>query len=260
MLRKSLFAVLALIVMLTVCACGDKEKTDAPDASQNVSEDVAPEINRVQPEDKPFHTKEEIETHAAAALEKLSVIPEYPAGYPTLDDVVAQYKKTCEAVGWIVGTELVATDSDYTYMAHDLKYCRVLPDCYLGSSLAGDNPEADMLIYNTETLEAYFATLMDSQSAHDYVLDISESFEVPRFIQNKDGELYALPYAFPAAGYDEEDTFELIPDKDGNYILKVHYNTLDDNDEVDGRYVYEVKYVKENGRWVFKNFILVKQH
>ena len=126
----------------------------------------------------------------------------------------------------------------------------------------GKDDSAEKLIFNKETLEAYYATLIRAEEAGDYVLDIDESFEVPRFVEDEKGELYALPYAFPPAGYadDSTDKFELVSNDDGSYTLVVHYNTLDDNDEADREHTYKVKYVNENGRWVFENFRLVKQH
>jgi len=208
----------------------------------------------------PKQTKAEIDALAAAALEKMSVIPQYPAGYPTLEDVVAQYERANEAIGWIVGTELVANDGDDSYTAKGMKYNRVLPDCYLGSKKAGKNPDADKLIYNKETLQAYFATLIHPDEARDYILDITESFDVPKFVENSVGALYVLPYAFPAAGYGEENTYELKKNNDESYTLYVHYTTLDENDEVKGEHTYAVDYIKLDGRWVFENFIVIKQH
>lgn len=203
-------------------------------------------------------SKQELQTLAASALEKLTAVPEYPDGYPTIDDVTAQYKKACEAVGWIAGTEKVATDSAYPLEAFGLTYYKVLPDCYLGSNDAGKNPESEKLIYNLETLEAYMATLMDAQSAEDYIIDISESFDIPKFIEDKNGELYALPYAFPAAGYEDDDAFALTPNVDGSYTLSVEY-TFDDGEGKEN-YTYSVKYANVDSRWVFDNFRLVKQH
>ena len=227
-----------LSVMLVLCSCS-VQKQEQNDTTQNGS--VSP---------------------AEEALVKMEKAPVYPEGYPSLDDVVSQYKRTCQAIGWIVGTELVATDADYTYEAHGMKYYKVLPDCYLGSAKAGKDDAAEKLIFNKETLEAYYATLIRAEEAGDYVLDIDESFEVPRFVEDEKGELYALPYAFPPAGYadDSTDKFELVSNDDGSYTLVVHYNTLDDNDEADREHTYKVKYVNENGRWVFENFRLVKQH
>lgn len=237
MFKKSLFALIAVLMVIMVCSCGAaKDRAEA--------------------------LQDEVLTPAEAALEKLKAVPEYPEGYPTPEDVVSQYKKTCQAIGWIVGTELIATDGDYGYDANGLKYYKVLPDCYLGEKQAGKDEAAEQLIFDLETLEAYYATLISADEAHDYVLDINESFEVPRLVENENGELYALPYAFPPAGYadDSTDTFELIANKDGSYTLVVHYNTLDDEDNIDGEYTYKVKYVKKDGRWVFENFLLVKQH
>lgn len=262
---KKIFAVLiACLTVFMLCACGEnRNESGHGGAIENVPSSPQNKPSQ-KPETNPSsqQPQADITPLVSQALEKLAAIPEYPEGYPTVEAVSAQYKKTCQAIGWIVGTELVATDADYTYEAHGLKYYKVLPDCYLGSKDAGKNPDADMLIYNKETFEAYLATLISSDEASDYIADIDESFEVPRFIEDRNGELYALPYAFPPAGYadDSTDTFELAANDDGSYTLTVRYFTLDDDDNPDREHTYSVKYVNENGRWVFKNFRLVKQH
>ena len=266
MFRKSVFAVLAAtVICLGVCSCDSKKKQpgdEIPPFANNNPVTIPDENKEGQKHPDANESDEDVKALANAALEKMRAVPEYPEGYPTLDDVVAQYKRTCQAVGWIVGTELAAYDGDYGYKAYDMTYYKVLPDCYLGSKDAGKNPDAEQLIYNMETLEAYFATLVTADEAKDYILDIEDSFEVPKFVENEKGELYVLPYAFPPAGYadDSTDTFELFANDDGSYTLTVHYSTLDDEDNIDREHTYDVKYVNENGRWVFENFRLVKQH
>lgn len=264
-IKKAASAVLAVLMLLVMCSCQfSEERIDSGEDAPVKQETQKPE--KIEKPEKETETKEdtlskeEVDALAAVALEKLSAVPEYPAGYPTLEDVVAQYKRANEAIGWIVGTEKIATDLDYTHEAHGLTYSKVLADCYLGAKNAGKNPDADMLIYNKETLEAYIATLIDEEDAYNYILDITESFDVPKFIESKNGELYALPYAFPAKGYGEEDEYELIANADGSYTLKVTYDILDENDEVEKQGEYKAKYVKKNGRWVFENFRVVKQH
>lgn len=261
----ALFVILSILMVVSFSSCSFQEERidsgeDAP---------VKQEVQKPEKVEKPEKetesgedtlSKEEVDALASVALEKLNTVPEYPEGFPTLEAVVAQYERANEAIGWIIGTEKIATDSDYTHEAYGMTYSKVLPDCYLGARNAGKNPDADMLIYNKETFEAYLATLIDADEAHDYVLDIKESFDIPKFVESKNGELYALPYAFPAAGYGEEDSYELIPNADGSYTLKVTYTLLDDEDKVRGESVYNAKYVKKNGRWVFENFRVVKQH
>ena len=260
-IKKLLVAVLVASAVISLSSCKMGEERIDVDYSQeadannkdtdkeNDNADVSGESGEKSPAEK--------------ALEELNTLPEYPEGYPELSDVVAQYRKACEAIGWIVGTELVATDGDYGYEANGMKYYKVLPDCYLGSARAGDDPDAKQLIYNKETLEAYFATLIGVEDAREYTLDIDQSFDIPRFVENENGELYALPYAFPPAGYadDKTDEFGLHKNDDGSYTLEVRYYTLDDEDNIEPEYhTYNVKYVNENGRWVFRNFRLVKQH
>lgn len=260
-IKRILSLIFVCLAIFALCACGDNADRDN---GKTAVENEIPKQNPEQiPEQKPEQNPDtDITPIVSHALERLNTLPEYPEGYPALDDVVDQYKRTCRTIGWIVGTELVATDADYTYEAHGMKYYKVMPDCYLGAANAGKHPEAEMLIYNKETFKAYLATMISADEAADYIADIDESFEVPRFIENENGELYALPYAFPPAGYadDSTDTFELTANDDGSYTLTVHYNTLDDNDNVDREHTYDVKYVNEGGRWVFKNFRLVKQH
>ncbi len=270
-MKKILVFLLALLAAMLFASCDNSDEYEFINGSgasssskpqTEESEDIGGEKTDKEKEEiqTPTETKAEIDSLAAAALEKMSVIPKYPAGYPTLEDVVAQYEKANEAIGWIVGTELVANDGDDSYTAKGLKYNRVLPDCYLGSKNAGKNPDAEKLIYNKETLQAYFATLIHPDEARDYILDITQSFDVPKFIERENGSLYVLPYAFPAAGYGEENTYELKKNNDESYTLYVHYTTLDENDEVKGEYTYPVDYIKLDGRWVFENFIVIKQH
>lgn len=259
---KKIFAlIMACFMIFALCSCGDN--TNAGE-DKDITESKAPEQNSTGNNEKNDEQSStvNIEPLASEALEKLRTVSEYPEGYPTVEYASSQYKRLCEAIGWIVGTELVATDGEYTYEAYGMKYSRVLPDCYLGAAKAGKNPDAQMLIFNKETYEAYLATMISADEAADYIMDIDESFEVPRFVESENGELYALPYAFPPAGYadDSTDTFELVANDDGSYTLIVHYFTLDDDDNIDREHTYNVKYVNENGRWVFKNFRLVKQH
>lgn len=270
-MKRIIAFLMAALVILCFASCDNSDEDEfingsgEPSVSQPEKDDKAENGKVSQDEENEVpepvkETKEEIDALAAAALEKMSVLPEYPAGFPTLEDVAAQYEKATAAIGWIIGTEMAASDADDNYTFDGLKYYRVLPDCYLGVKQAGKVPDADKLIYNKETLEAYLATLIHPEEARDYVLDITESFDVPRFVENSVGALYVLPYAFPAAGYGEEDTYELRKNSDGSYTLLVHYTTVDENDEVDGEYVYSVRYVNHNGRWVFRDFIVVKQH
>ena len=261
-MKKILCALICAVIVFAFCSCTfQEERIDdfADDVTKQEESNEEKPVKDTAKEEKRL-SKKEVQTLADAAIEKMSVVPEYPEGYPTLDDVVAQYKRANEAVGWIVGTELVATDGNYTIDAHGMTYSKVLPDCYLGAKSAGKKKDADMLIYNMKTLEAYIATLICADEAHEYIIDIDYSFEVPKFVEDKNGELYALPYAFPAAGYGENDTYELSANADGSYTLSVTYDILDENDEVIKQRVYNVKYVNENGRWVFENFRVVKQH
>ena len=260
-MKRILCALICAVTVFAFCSCTfQEERIDSfPDNEIKQEEKKEEKPVKDKTEEKRL-SKKEVIALADAALEKMSIVPEYPEGYPTLDDVVAQYKRANEAVGWIVGTELVATDGNYTIDAHGMTYSKVLPDCYLGSKKAGKNKDADMLIYNKKTLEAYISTLICSDEAHEYIVDIDQSFEVPKFVEDKNGELYALPYAFAAAGYGEKDTYALSANADGSYTLSVTYDILDDNDKFEKQAVYKVKYVKENGRWVFENFRVVKQH
>lgn len=263
-MKKILIILSAVLVALSFTACNNSDEYEFINGSgtpsvendkKELASDETAEDSTPQKE-----TKEEIDALAAQALEKLSVVPEYPEGYPTLEDVVAQYERANMAIGWIVGTETAANNANDTYTVNGMTYCRVLPDCYLGVENAGKNPDADKLIYNKETLQAYFATLIHPDEAQEYVIDITESFEVPKFVQNEAGALYVLPYAFSAEGYGKENTYELKSNDDGSYTLTVRYTTVDKKGETVDEYNYNVKYVKYDGRWVFENFIVVKQH
>ena len=261
-MKKILCVLLCVTAVFAFCSCTfQEERIDGAVENETKQEESNEEkpVKDTAEEEKSL-SKKEVKALADAAIEKMSVVPEYPEGYPTLDDVVAQYERATQAIGWIVGTERVATDGNYTIDANGMTYSKVLPDCYLGAKNAGKNKDADMLIYNKKALEAYLATLICADEAHEYVVDIDYSFDVPKFVEGSNGELYALPYAFPAAGYGEKDTYKLSENSDGSYTLSVTYDILDENDEVEKQAVYNVKYIKENGRWVFENFRVVKQH
>ena len=262
--KRILAVIFSALMLFALCSCKFQEdRIDSFPENETKQEDKKEEQKNetVSDEDeRKTLSRKEVKALADAALEKMSEIPEYPEVYPTLDAVASQYRRANEAIGWVVGTELVATDGNYTITKDGMQYSRVLPDCYLGALKAGKDENADMLIYNMETLEAYFATLIRADEAHEYIVDIKESFEIPKFVEASNGELYALPYAFAPSGYGEDDTYELRPNGDGSYTLSVHYTTLDEEDKPDGEYVYDVKYVNENGRWVFEDFRVVKQH
>lgn len=267
--KKIKIALIALVAVCSFASCSNNE-TVQPDASTeqiettdmgNTTNETAE--NTETPVTSSGATKEEIDALASAALEKMSKIPEYPEGYPTLEDVVEQYEKANMAVGWIVNTEKVATDLSDTYEAHGLTYYRVKPDCHYGehelSHHASELGETEKLIYNKETFEAYLATLIHPDEATNYIIDIKESFDVPKFVENKSGALYALPYSYPVLGYGEEDTYELTDNGDGSYTFTVGYTTLNDDGSVRKENVRKFGYINVDGRWVFENFIVIKQ-
>ena len=261
-MKKTAAILAAICVAAGMCACNDDKNQNVPmptpevSVQQNVEEKPAEVIKNKQ-------EAEDIEALAGEALEKMAKVPEYPEGYPTLEDVVAQYEKANAAIGWIVRTESVVTYPDDNFWYEGVQYQRVRPDCYLGKEVLLDGTDedkgADMLIYNLETLEAYFATLIHPEEASDYIGDIENDFTLPRFIE-RDGKLYAISIAFPASGYRDEDVYELVLNDDGNYTFSVKYATLDENGDVYKEFTEDFGYENVDGRWVFTNFRVIKQH
>lgn len=110
-----------------------------------------------------------------------------------------------------------------------------------------------------ETLEAYIATLISADEAREYIYDIENSFEVPKFIEKENGALYALPYSYPISGYTKEEVYSLEEDGDGTYTFTVKYGVI----KQDGTTVEKSRdfsYEMIGGRWVFTDFIVIKQN
>lgn len=233
----------------------NKENTDTKNDGDTTNNKKGDKVNK--------QSKEEIDSLAKDALEKMAVLPEYPEDFPTLDDVVAQYEKANMAVGWIVGTEKVATDSDDTISQNGMTYNRVRPDCHYGehelSHHASTLGETQKLIYNGETLEAYLATLISADEAHEYYIDATEKSDifVPRFTTDSNGALYALPYSYEPNGFGKEE-YSLAKIDADNYDFTISYEKLNSDGTVKTNKSYTMKYKNIDGRWVFENFRLIK--
>lgn len=277
--KKTAIVLCTVLSLLAVSSCSDTEKKNVSDTKTDdktkVSDTVKDseensdkendsnksDVKKDNNENK--QTEEEIDALAKEALEKMAVLPEYPDTYPTLDDVVAQYEKANMAVGWIVGTEKVATNSDDTITRNGMTYNRVRPDCQYGehelSHHASQLGETQKLIYNGETFEAYLATLVSADEAHEYYIDATEKSDVfvPRFATVSNGALYALPYSYEPSGFGKEE-YSLSKIDNDHYSFTVSYERLNDDGSLKANRSYTMNYSKIDGRWVFENFRLIK--
>lgn len=256
-INKMLVVLSALAVSLCCASCYPKDDfTDILADEDYVYSEEPKKEKEPEPEDT-RETKAQIEALAAAALEKLNKVPEYPEGYPTLEDVVTQYANANTAIGWIISTAQLATDAGDTFEANGMTYQRVKPDCHL----AGHNHEhadEEKLIYNKETLEAYIATLIHPDEAKDYMIDLREGYEIPRIVSGDNGALYALPFTYTPSGYGDE-TYELTKNNDESYTFTVNYSVKSRDGGEDNLYQHSFPYTKVDGRWVFENFIVIRQ-
>lgn len=269
--KKIIIACLALSLSACFASCAPKHDDFLdlipdvkPGEVQHDEKEKKDEV-KVEVSDEAEQKKEsrkEINALADAAIEKMKAVPQYPAGYPTLDAVVEQYKKAAMAVGWIVNTEKIATDSNDTYEENGMTYQRVKPDCHYGEHeldhLEKEGKETEKLIYNKESFEAYLATLIHPEEASDYMLDLKEGYDVPRLVAGDNGALYALPFSYSPSGYGDEETYELTSNGDGSYTFTVNYTVVGNGGEKKTR-KQMIDYVKVDGRWVFENFILYRQ-
>lgn len=234
----------------------EDENTPSSNQQQN-QEEIPPEEDYAK---KP--SKQEIEDSAALALEVLKKVPEYPATYPTLDDVVAHYNKANEAIGWIIGTSKIAFDSTDIIKKNGVTYHRVKPEFHLGyhelSHHQNEIKDEDKLIYNLETLEAYLCTLINPEEVKEYMID---NKELKKFTEGKNGALYAVPFSYLVQGYnkDEDNKYSLSPNGDGSYTFTVDYYLVDDKNNKTRDRSESFDFVKIDGRWVFDNFTVVKQ-
>ena len=257
-MKKILVVLAAIAVSASFAACTPKD-----DFTDILADDdyvyTGDEAEKKEQTDEPqVETKTQIKELADKALERLKAIPEYPAGYPTLDDVVAQYKKANAAIGWIINTEVIATDPSDTYVSDGMTYERVKPDCHLGVH-NHEHAEEEHLIYNKKTLEAYIATLIHPEEAKDYMIDLAEGYDVPRLVTGTNGALYALTFSITPSGYGEEETYELTENDDGSYTFTVTYTVKGKDGKPDKQHRHSFPYTKVDGRWVFENFIVLKQ-
>ena len=261
-LKKTLILLSAICVSACMASCVTEDNFTDILADDDYVYEKEPVKEKEPAPEKTGETKAQIKALAKEALEKMKVITEYPAGFPTLDDVVAQYNKANMVVGWIINTEEIATDASDTYEAHGMAYQRVKPDCHYGAHELEHHKDAlgetEKLIYNKETLEAYLATLIHPEEAKDYMIDLKEGYDVPRLISGNNGALYALTFTYSPSGYGEEETYELTKNNDGSYTFTVNY-TVKGSDGEEKSYKHNFPYVKVDGRWVFENFIVIKQ-
>ena len=275
---KKLFALLMITAVLCCVSCSntsqqienhddhDHGQTEIQDESVNseVQDDVQQEVKKPEGLDdyskKP--SKQEIEEKAAAALEILNKVPEYPASFPELSDVVEMYHMASEAIGWIASAQKIALDSSDMITKNDIIYHRVKPEINLGSHKLSEHAsqinDEDKLIYNLETLEAFLCTFINPEEVKEYMID---NKELKKFVEGKNGALYAIPFSYIPQGYgkDSDDKYTLTQNSNTSYTFTVDYALVDSDGKEKSRRTRSYDFVKINGRWVFDNFVLIKQ-
>lgn len=272
---KKILALLMIAAAIFCVSCTRQNNTDVvnPDEHNHThteDENTSVEDNKQQNgEEIPYEedyankpSKKEIEQSAAAALEVINQLPEYPAGYPTLDDVVDHYNKANEAIGWIIGTSKISFDSNDIIKKNGLTYHRVRPEFHLGYHQLyhheDEISDSDKLIYNLETLEAYLCTLINPEEVREYMLD---NKELMKFTEGQNGALYAIPFSYIPQGYskDEDDKYSLVSNGDGSYTFTVDYSLVNSDGTERKKKSTSFDFVNIGGRWVFDDFQVLKQ-
>lgn len=268
---KKLFSLILIISALILVSCtnNDSQSLTEHDHDHDHAED---EVVLHEDEQQKAETekevsvkrpsKKEINEKAAAALEVLGEIPDYPESFPTLEDVTEYYHKANEAIGWIASTQKIAFDSSDIIEKNGIVYHRVKPEFHLGyhkvSDHASEITDADRLIYNLETFKAYLCTLINPEEVNEYMID---NKDLKKFVEGNNGALYALPFSYIPQGYskDEDDKYSLNKNSATSYTFTVEYAVIDKETKTSTPKSASFDFVKLDGRWVFDTFRVIKQ-
>lgn len=254
--RMKFAAVFAAVLCFALVSCS--AKSDKKDGKEQQSPKETQQQEQIPGS---FQTDIKIDGNITPekAVEILSAVPEYPQGYPTLEDVTLAYRKANMAVGWIIHTERVAVYDDDTLTVDGIEYKRVRPDCFYGA----DNLEkykdklenTQKLIFNFDCLEAYLCTLMSPDEAKEYITDAKDT---NKFVEDENGNLYVLPFSYTPEGYGKE-VYTLDDNGDGTYTFNVAYTLVDEDGNVYNEKNKSFDFVQIDGRWVFDRFFVIRQ-
>lgn len=266
---KKIFLTFLVLACVAASSCTQVENEQLPENDVNVQQQMGEEKqeNNVVSDNQDGQAYvsleqkiQERENLSRRAVEIMSKVPQYPAGYPTQEDALELYNRAKMAIGWIVSTGPVAVYDDITLSKNGLQYKRVRPDCYYGYHTLEHHKdelgETQQLIFDKQTLEAYLRTMISSQEASTYMEDIKD---LRKFVQDDAGYLYVLPFFYVAQGYGEE-TYELVNNGDGTYTFNVTYGLLDDEGNEYTKRTEGFDLIQEDGRWVFRRFRVIKQN
>ncbi|MBQ1846454.1 MAG: hypothetical protein II135_00475 [Clostridia bacterium] len=117
-----------------------------------------------------------------------------------------------------------------------------------------------------EKMKAFLMTVF-SASAADEILSKKCRYDDVDYFVEKDGYLYVPDPAFITAagdnrygGYHDKE-LKLIEEKEGSITVRMTFTPLDGNSdfkECDYRITYDYILIKQNGIWVFENFITMR--
>jgi len=261
---------LACIALAATClalaSCGKDAEKEQGTTNKAPVENVQQNEQQTQQDTQSGETadngkdKEFVDDLSNQAVEIMGKLPEYPEGYPTLEDVSNVYKKANMAVGWIVSTEPVPVYDNVTITVDGIKYCRVRPDCFYGAAnlqkYADKADEFQKLIFDFDSLEAYLCTLMSPQEAELYIEDAKD---LKKFTEDENGYLYALPFSYTPEGFGKE-VYTLDDNGDGTYTFNVKYELVDEDGKVYKEKTKEFNFIQVDGRWVFEDFVVIRQN
>ncbi len=264
-MKKLLAVILASLFILSLCACSDKNTDDKNNGA--VSKPQA-ENAAQQTEQQNTHktTDEQYEKAVEQALEAINTPPQYPEDYMTLETATKLYERANEAVGWIVRTKKVAVYPEETISVDisgmAVTYYRVRPDCHYGlhdlTHHAQQLGNTSKLIFNLDTLEAYLATVVGEVEAEMLIMDLEDEV-VPMFVE-RDNKLYAHNIIYTPEGFSDEETYTFADNGDDTFDFTVSYSTLNDDGSVKKNKSKTFTILKENGRYVFSDFRVIKQN
>ena len=267
---KKILTLALVITCVLLASCGGNKIENTDISSDQVQQQTTTEnvqSDKTEADEEKVKTDEEIKEAISSrkelsdkAMEVLSKIPEYPEGYPTLQDVADVYEKANMAIGWIISTEKMPYYDDDSITVNGLEYKKVRPDCHYGAHALEHHKkelgQTEKLIYDKKTLKAYLSTLINPEEAQAYMEDARD---LKKIVEDEAGYLYVLPFSYVPEGYGKEN-YTLDDNGDGTYTFNVKYELVDENGEVYKERTEKFDFVQIDGRWVFEDFRVIRQN